>query len=431
MIRKSFISIVFILLLLFGAAYGFVRLSSVTDTSAPDSFVPPSVKSPGAGEFFFNQAALQYSSGENAKDPSEQLKNFCAALSSAGKALVSRPYDARYLLSWASLRQLSGLTDCGLPFTGGSYEEALRKARESEPVDPSVLYQSAQILVWGGKRGEALHTMRAALQFDLVLTPPQQQFIGSIIRTPEDVRTVIPPRFPQVVKWSRLLSGNQTRQSILRESLSSLQNEALDESRDDFRAGRIPGVVYLERLTSLYELSDLDDAVRRKTDEMAAEYLDRRGNGESVAHLKARAALARLDVVRGVSPDDTRPLRGILSNWADPIGICADAYFQSIGFYLPVNQAVKMIEVESRGGGGRGDDGMFQLYVSDNNQEWRELNAEKAFADTSFRNTNTLVFKIPALRSKYWKVHFAGSKRAPSVCGSINLLLRVYGSALY
>jgi len=355
----------------------------------------------------FKYASRLYDEAEREPDLPLKLKFLCRSLSEIGAALKRDPFNSRMLVSWASLRQLLGRFQCEEIFTTGDFEEVLRLGIESDRSDPLVLFEAAKVLNWAGKKSELLSVLRSVLQFDIFLSREEEEFVLSIMQEPEDLKHVLPPRFPQVAKWASLIfSRALQRDSEFFDTLYGIQEEALLTTSEEFDLGKIPYFVQAERLASLYRLPMLGERLRQILDRLSGALLEHRSSTEGAGYLKERAQKRELEVLRGSILGDTRQVKSSMSQWGFSHRQCLDKGGFSSGFYLPHQQRVSMVELHFKKAIDSAIKTQFKLYVSDDNQQWKEEAIESQVVNIGDLGIHVLSLKFPGISRKYWKFKY-------------------------
>lgn len=373
------------------------------------------------------KAAELVDKARQSTDLNDKVPVLCEALSSIGAGLKEQPFNSRGLVSWASIRQLLGSSSCPLPYTEGDFKNVLALALQQDPSDSAVLYEAARIYLWSDGKTQAFKVLRDALQLGMAFDPAQKQFIVSLLASPDDIKAVLPPRFPQIAEWSQLmLEKHPARARKMLDVLSGLQKTALDNSQQEYQSGAVPEFVYSERLASLQGLPLLSDDIRKESDLALARLLQKTSSKQS-SYLADRGSRAEISVERAAVKDDLKPIRSVLGFWGYDGPVCADEYLRTTGFFLPAGSEVYLLElVTSRPVSATTPD-FLRIFVSHDNQEWKEQKAESSQIRLDTVKKNIISYRLPGLSYRYWKIHFDGARRNPEVCGRLDSMLRVYG----
>ena len=356
-----------------------------------------------------------------------QIKLFCRALSEYGKALQDTPTNGAWLVSWANIRQLLGNVTCTEPFTQGDFRQASNLAIQSAPSDTRVIYAAAIISLWSGDTQESWKLFNTVLSYDINISQVQKEFILSQLTSPEAVRAVIPARFPQIQAWGDIFKNNYPRQFVEYASVfAALQIAAIESSVKEVEASAIPAKMHYDRMFSLLNLSANSD-VRQRIDKELAVYLQRTGKPELSKLFAERSTLRELEMVRSSLPGDTRPQKGTFANWGKNETISFDEFYRSVGFFLPNNQGIHMLEIRSAREGDAISPALIKVYVSNDNDAWEELRGEITVKPVTLSGRSSIWIKVPADPHPYWKIHFASGNRDRTLVNSLELMLHAYG----
>ncbi len=389
---------------------------------------PPSVLHPAAvAVALYWRLAEQ---GREEVDPARRIQLLCEALSEIGKAAHAAPYNAEYLINWASIRQLLGQTpSCALPYTQGSFADVAKAALEADPTNVRVLFAAARIYEWAGQHADSLGRLRQVLQLSTSLGSEQRSYIGGRLQTAQDVEAVIPGRFPQIADWSAYVrSLNPGLFRSAQTEFSRLQLSAIAESRAEVDSGLIPAELHERRLLSLYRAPG-GPSVRRRLDHEIAAQSGERGQSQLAQYLRDRQDLDETDVVRAVVPSDTRPLKTPIVHWSPSGEVCFDDFYSSVGFYLPPGQSPVLIELRSRADLDQAVQGTMRVYVSEDNRTWEELQGGIQVRSAKLGETTLISLWPHSNYYKYWKISSNNAVRSRKFCDNPEQLLVVYRSA--
>ena len=376
-------------------------------------------------------ADLKRQQAERESDPGRRVLYFCEALSLVGQALRADPANAKLLTNWANLRQILGAADCALPDTRGDYRQALREALASAPADVLVKYAAALVFLWGGEREQALLLFHQALRFGTILDRQQEEFIFSQVQDVHALRSVIPPRFPQIAKYSLWLALNEQAappaEASFTKVLSELQLRAVELSAEEFQDGAIPLDIHWNRMVAMQQAS-LPEAVRRRIDQELAVVLRRRGQVSAAAYFADRSRAQRLPCVLAYLSADTRPQKSPLVEWGRDQLIYFDDFYASIGFFLPPGQKPRIIELQARSPLEEVPASMIKVYASTDNQNWQDVTGEVQQSSFNALDRATVVLRLNSEYRKYWKIHFASALHQRSFINELSEVIRVYGA---
>ena len=88
---------------------------------------------------------------------------------------------------------------------------------------------------------------------------------------------------------------------------------------------------------------------------------------------------------------------------------------------------MQLIELQSRGSTWSLDPSDIVLYVSSDNQDWREFEQDYQVRMHSANGLSLVALHLPQSYHKYWKVSYRSSERNKRFVNSMDRLLRVYG----
>ncbi len=358
---------------------------------------------------------------------SASIQYYCKALSHVGAALAHQPTKGRYLVAWASLRQLLGGARCDESNTSGDYIEAIKFALNGDPVDLDVTFASAQLYLWSGNKSMAYSLFKKVLTYNTSTTIDQKRFIFSQISNAEDLTAIIPARFPQVNEWARFFREWDPGAFVeFREALSTLQIEALESSLMYVDTNEVEPEVRWLWLTELANFSASDD-VRKRVDNEMVHYQETIGNTKLADLLSRRAALNEQKIVRAYEHGDTRATTSPLVHWNMNEIVNLDDYYPSLGFYMVGNAQATLIELQSEQEVPALNPNLIKILVSDDNQNWSELRYLND-PEVLIVGSGSLVQLYPERQQhKYWKVHISGALRMRSFVNKLEYMLRVYG----
>ena len=388
-----------------------------------------------AAQFLTN---MLRAAAEEERDPQKQVALYCQALSSIGSNLTRRPWDGGLLVSWANLRQILGGTGCREPFTGGDYREALRVGLRQDPTNIDLRYAAGLIFLWGNERREAFESFHQTLLFGTKLSDRQKDLIFSLINDSESLSQIVPPRFPQVIDYSRFFvekmekadraGPEDERWRRLTETLVQMQLKAVEGGLAEYSSGAVPVEIHRGRLLALMRLSGSSD-VRRRVDFETANLMKESLDSQLASYFAERSRYDELAVIRASAAGDTRPLKSPLVNWDKQESLALDNFFRSIGFYLPQGQTAKLIQLESSNSGSSAIRTSLRVMRSVDNQNWEEVTASLAGEAFDLEGRTIVSYKTNLAQGafKYWKINFSGSAREGSFTNTLSGLIKIYG----
>lgn len=387
--------------------------------------------SPGIpAEAFVELALAEKSRGDQTDEMGERIRWYCRALSSFGQALKYRPQQSDYLMNWANVRQILGDLTCEEELTTGSYQDAIILALKSDPNNNAVLFSAGLLYLWADARGAAFELFKRLLTLGTTVSSAQEDYIFEQLRDPQELKLVVPPRFPQVGRWSRRLWAlNPERKQAFRPVLAPLQLTALKRTQQELESGAIPGKLHLERLMGLWSVA-ATEKVRQELDRQLEHYYRIMGASELAGYFKLRSQLEQLAVVKAVRYSDTRPLHGSLVRWNEIGRVNLDTFYQTIGFYLPEGSVLKLIELQAFKGDAAEVISQLKVLVSENNRDWVELGPLEVTRSWHKVGDQKLLALTPQSRYfKYWKIHYGSATRLNQFGAALDNLLNLYGRA--
>ena len=361
-------------------------------------------------------------------DPQGKIGHYCSGLSAVSQALGAEPYNAAYLLRWASIRQLLGSWGCSEPLTAGDYHGAVQLALQHDPRDTRILFAAAVIFGWGGERRESQDLLHQVLVYDTGLSRAKEQYVLGQIETPDDLQAIVPARFPQIARWSQLLAQNlPDLRRRLAPQLGLLQQEALTLSEQEFQKGEIPNDLRGRRLLSLLEYSASSEVAQR-LDALLGDHYARIQQPEAAAYLQRRAEGTRLAAPRAVLPADTRPLHTPLVGWDKNEQVPFDHFHCTLGFYLPAAAELKLIELHGKDAYASAPTEFLRVYVSRDNQQWQDISADVEVRSLTVAGRSVIAITPHHSRYKYWKIHYDHSERRDTFINPLETMLQLYGN---
>jgi hypothetical protein len=372
-------------------------------------------------------AQLLYRIGLLERSEDRRLEYFCRALANLSAALQRQPFDSKLLVSWANLRQLLSGIDCSEPLTKGDFEQVARYALTHDGTNAEVLFSSAQILLWAGKKEEAYKLLKSFLEFGLFVNERQYNFIERQLNRDLDISAIIPGHFPQIVEWSsRIRLKNQALFDQGKSVLTELQLEALLRNEAELKAGKIPTQLYFDRLTSLLEVAS-SSQVRKRIDVELSRYYGLQGQDKLQRYLDSRRAYDSIQVNGAVITADTRPIKAPFINWLTLEPITLNHFYNSVGFYVPQGSAVKYIELVGAKDSSLISEVSLKLFVSEGNQQWSDITQEALISSFEMAGLPRVVFTVPDQTKRYWKINFSSASRDGRFTNRLSEMVQVYG----
>jgi hypothetical protein len=371
----------------------------------------------------------------------QKLKLLCQALSSYGLAIKRQPFSSDAMVHWANMRQLLGQAACSEPYTNADFTKVLDFALAHDPSNMSVSYAAGLINLWAGRKEQAYRFFRYVLTysprarsdirawqqgiFTGNLTPQEEQFILGLIQGEEELQAIIPARFPQIARWSKLLSESKAvRSPAFMLKLSELQLTAIDGALAGYREDRFRKKDLEGQLNSLngYTAAAL---VRKRVDfELSA----LKPEGDALGnYLRERSSLDELDHIAALHKADFMAKRSVIANWGRDEFFYLDEYYNTLGFVVPEGVYVKVIELAGREKLPSSIAPALRFFGSQDNYNWEELNDKVALEGLSVEDAPLLVIRPKRGDFRYWKMNYGNAARARTFGNKLSAMLRVFG----
>lgn len=396
---------------------------------------------------FERLARLQYSRALQVEAPEERLGLLCESLGSYRRALLRQPSNARNLLAFANVRQILGSTSCEElaargtvlnsepgavePDSAVGFEEVVNFALRRDPTDPQVMYASGVLYLYAGQRQRALELFNQMLTFAISVSPARERVMLGAVQSPEDLEVLLPGRFPQVARWSRILKERDfERFRSFGAVLTRLQKNAIALSAEEYQRGAIDTALHNQRLESLRGVI-LDPTVRQLVDMQRSGCAARAGNRFLAEYLGGRARLTSVPAVVATLPSDTRPRKNSLTGWGRREPVVFDEFYRSVGAFVPSGARVELIELSS---GRRGSvdelSNNVRVFSSEDNQNWQEIATDQRVRAYHDQGRPLLAIQIPesSREARFWKIHFASSLRLGRMSDELPMMLSLFGN---
>lgn len=401
-------------------------------------------------------AQLVLEAAEIQTELAERIRYMCRSLELYEVALHKSPFASSQLINWVNLRQLLGDTQCeGQDSTmreNTDYRDAVALAITAEPSNPRILFAAGLMAARGGDRDQALALFNSVLNTQVGRVTAHESAMLSQIQTGNDVLRLIPARFPQVAIWSQLLVEQQRREQravevlgnsdegSIRQALSRLQLNAIEASRKELEAAEITAFVHSDRLVSLSTLAlhdsalILGDQVRGAVDRELLRLLDEERVAlnlapETRATITRRAGLESIAVLKTTLASDTRANKSPLVNWEVSQNLWFDEFYRTVGFYLPPEASVSLIELVGYGSLRELSPATIEIFGSADNQSWEVVKPATEILKSTLGMSALLSIPVAKQSYRYWKVNYASAARQRRFQGELQSMLRVYGPA--
>lgn len=360
--------------------------------------------------------------------PDRRIALLCESLSVLGSLLQGRPFDSQLLIRWADIRQMLGTNiNCQESNTQGQYDAVLDLALKSDPTNVDVQYSAGLLNLWSGHKQKALSLFSSYLKSAINFSSGQMQTIIGAIESPEDLKLLVPARFPQIVNFSAIFA--KQRQDLFLASsavLADLQTAAIEESAASLRISAITPEIHTKRLLSLLGLG-VETKVRQFADLELAHVSRINGDNKLADYLDWRSGLTELLINRAFIRADSRPAKTPLVAW-NSIGVVElDSFYNSIGFFTSDQQHPVMVEIVSESGSNQAVLPSLRLYASKDNDKWYEIVMDEKPLSFIVAEESIVVIKLPKEDAHYWKLNYSSAARDRKFTNELDRLVRVYG----
>lgn len=388
-------------------------------------FIPPRIDMLRTQLLF--EAAHESQQGSNPvtgePDPptAAQARGKCEALEALTDGLERNPFDPDYLITWAVLERELG-AKCGFDAPVRDVDGVVSFAERLAPWRNRVMYMALTYFFEKRDHEKVLELARNLLERSPAVPELQSRFIFSQLNGGDDLRRVLPAKFPQVVSWSRRLASLEAdRYANFSAALEEIQLEALRglprRCHEDPKA----------RESCIRQTLDLLPFVagnrpRREADAALAKLLPE--VSEARAYLEERATLDEIDVLRGMTRSDTQPARNNLYNWERDTTVYLDDYFSSVGAYVPPGNIVKRIELVGDARAKQPELKAVRLFVSNDNQKWHDFTGDIRVRAVVLDRSPLITIDVPPTQFRYWKVHFSSAQKGSSFGGPLRRFIR-------
>lgn len=358
---------------------------------------------------------------------------YCKALSQMGQAMAEEPFNSRVLLNWANIRQILGTISCPEPFTQGQSGSVLSVALGMSSTNPSIRYSAGLIALWSGDFPRARKLFKETMEYGLALTPGQRIIMATTLTAPEDIPELIPARFPHIVQWydavqrSPSLHDSEGESEETQKELGKLQVEALLENRRELDERRITPEIFQTRLLALLPTALQSDA-RRIVDKELAQAVFPQVDSSEHRFFDRRSGLNEVSIVRSYRSMDSRPERTPFTSWDPPETVNLLNSYTSIGFFAKDKVPLRLISLRSESMGYAPSVQNLKVFVSDDNQQWREVTDAVKIEPLQVLNYiwYSLVPK-ESISARYWKIHFSVQERTRQFSGKLFSMIRAFG----
>ncbi len=365
------------------------------------------------------------------KNSAEKIECFCLSLREISRAIAKKPSDAKALTSWANIRQILGAHDCGLEGTQGSYNEALSTALRLAPSNINVKYSAGLIYLWGNQPELANRLFGEVLTYGTKLDTPKEELIFSQIKDSRGMEEILPPRFPQILKYSKwyFQEGKGVLiSSEIKESLAKSQLNAIKESRQAEDEGIIPSETHYYRMVNIEPFA-ASDTVRQVIDVELARILEQKGWKEIADYFVGRSHWMMFPVVASSEYGDTRPGKTSLSDWGREEKYYFDDFFHTTGAYVPSDSKASLIEISGRCEDCQVQSQFIKILGSDDNRSWMDITESSVVRVIDLEGRVIIGAILKERKWKFLKVHYGSSRKAKSFLVENKGDLRVYGTS--
>lgn len=342
------------------------------------------------------------------------------------EALRRDPNDSTLLLEIAHRARgdtfdecdASGITPAAVR---AQIEQIATHALESSPYHLTTLRGAGMLLLEEQHRAKAFDALSRYLLYSTSVSATYEQRLLDVVRDNKELTALVPMRFPQIVRWSKLIHASERGELL--DALGQLQRGAVVNSAEELARGELALHTHGQRLFELNALA-ANDEVRRVIDGELSRYFLLVGNGSAHQLFAAREKLRRIPVPVAVMPNDTRVSKTALVGWGGAPA-AFDFYFTSIGFYVPESRHPRFVTMQSAARA-RVDKELYRLLKSTDSQIWEEVEISN-FQQIDIHNATFVVISPVKWDAPFWKLHYKSPQRNATFRNSVSELVQVYG----
>lgn len=361
-------------------------------------------------------------------DTDNKLAAICSEYRALSRALKGAPKNSRYLIGLANIRQLLGKLSCPGVNLGSDYKVALEAAIQSDPNNPEILFSAGLISLWDQDGNSARRNFNRFLMLGGTPSSSQEESILSSISSVSDLQAVVPAQFPQVVRWTQLLTGKFDGDRELSAALAELQTTALEQSRLNRESGKISSAIYRDRLSELRFLA-ASDVVRQQIDSELGGLYSQSFDRRLGALFVSLSSMNELASVIGASDGDSRPNRSSLISWGGDQVVSFDSRYQSVGAFVGSKRRAKLFLLAGQAGSIVRDATLIRVLVSSNNSSYTDVSDSCGIFSYQFEARPMIAIDASRIVDgfPYWKINFASGSDDPRLTNSLSELLKIYG----
>lgn len=355
----------------------------------------------------------------------DRISAYCSAFNELSRLIQKEPHDAKLLINWADLQQITENTGCKVNLSRDLKKEIINYALKNDPANTEILYSAGLLYSWSSFPEQSISAFHDMIKLSSKIPEGRKEIILDMVDSAETFSKLVPARFPQITEWTKLLK--EKKPEIYFKSANEVENlqlEALEQSMYEMHDGRIPATIQLNNLQGLLSIT-ATDKVRKTVLQHISGIL---GAGSKLGiYLNEISSLNPVKVVRAEKIYDTQPHKGAFSDWDKDKKIILDANSQSVGFYKNRNDIVRYIELASEKPAQKINPGELRFFISNDNQVWKEVFLN--FRQISNPNLEKHYLVIEATDSdfKYFKVNFRSDFKRSGFYNKASDILHVYG----
>jgi hypothetical protein len=372
--------------------------------------------------------------GESTNDPDKRLKYVCETLLALEKAIRLEPYNARALVTWASVKQVLGGHTCSSTdkdsIAKGSWELAVDMALKSAPLDQQALFNSALVLLWGNKAEKSLPVFKKVLELATDTSAAQKEFIYALVKDEATLEQLIPAKIPQALDFLSFVTSPRRDINLserLSNGLNALRINSLREFSERYSRGEINDQIYETRVAQAWELSRNSKA-QSVADKLLYDFYSENKNFELAKFFEQRFSLTEIKTLAALRLADSRPQKSALSDWGSQRFISLDNFFTSIGFYLPRNSSLRRIELHSSKDFKDSPKNFIRILASDDNNSWEDITGSADISTVNFNSKIIIKIDVPSSTRLFWKINFQNSSREARFSGPLDSMVRILGT---
>lgn len=401
-----------------------LKESSLSENMLPDNPAAISCEL-CSSEYHQQRAALLYKDALTETDINAARDKICQAIDSAERAVHVDPLSAGVLITYVNYLQKVGESCNQTQYAAQKGQiDLIKRAVAAAPRNPEVLFNAALLYTTLGERPSALPLLQRFLLYQADVSYKQKVFISEQFHQEQNLTDIIPSRLTQVLEWSEFMAGFQPELFYRwSKTFEELQIKALSEFVKINGLSVPRRELYIKQLKHLMRFA-ASSTVRSNLDSILAELFEETDK-LTARYYQLRSAMESLVVVPGMAVSDSRPEKRALSYWGVSKPGRLHSRSNSIGFFLPAPQNVRLIEL--RLDSAELAAGAVQLLTSPNNRDWHLLDLKAQLAPVSEGDVKILNFHLEDRNDRYWKLFFRAPGNDRLVVQDVRTFMQVYG----